>query len=346
MSKKTVVILWIVAAALSLSVVFLHSAQKRVEPKTTKAQPGDKVLPDLSAQDVVSITLQENDKTVTLSKNEDLWRVNEREAYPADVRSINGLLRALVDLEVAQPIAAGPEHNSRFGLNSDEAIQIRLETKDSTKTLYVGKTPATRERLALRSETRFVRLSEVDDEVYVVSGVFARFEVDPALWLNDEFLIVDQLSGVRTPTWEVYRPNSSSDFIGNGRSLTQEASQALHNLFRVTRFEDVSESPAPADALTVELTTFEGLSYSLRIWTRDEKSSYLRIDVTTRPTSTNEAGEVKNESVLAAEKAQSAVVSEKLKAQNQFTKVAYIMNNSALAPLLMQEEEVFASPSN
>ena len=77
---------------------------------------GDKVLPDFRPNDVAAIHIKGGSEINLVHKN-DLWRVAERNDYPANFGKISDLLIKLQDLKVMEAETVGPSQLARVNLD-------------------------------------------------------------------------------------------------------------------------------------------------------------------------------------------------------------------------------------
>ena len=69
---------------------------------------GQKLLPDLPVNDIAQITIQSGTNELDLAKRDNLWRVRERDDYPANFSQISDLLLKFADLKIVQTEEIGP----------------------------------------------------------------------------------------------------------------------------------------------------------------------------------------------------------------------------------------------
>ncbi|GAA5483255.1 DUF4340 domain-containing protein [Haloferula sargassicola] len=291
MSKKQVIVLWIVAAVLILAVVVVKSSKSEAFESATARDRGDTLLPDFPAEQVAKVEIKRGDDTVTLTKGEAGWTVAERDAYPANVSNINDLLRTVDEVKVTQGIEADPSFAPRFGMDpeatDEEEKGTDLVLSDASgkelahltfgKTLEAASNPMS--PFGGGSSGRFVMNHADESGVYVTSEVFPTLTVMVERWLDDTFLKVEKIQSIQVSkpgeenetAWEVTRDTENGDFSLVGKADNEEldptALNPLKNLFSYARFEDVIPADK-AEAIwkkdqrqTAVIKTFEGLTY-------------------------------------------------------------------------------------
>ncbi len=291
MSKKQVIVLWIVAAVLVLALVVVKSSKSDDFESATARDRGDTLLQDFPAEQVAKVTIQRGEDTVTLTQTEDTWTVAERDGYPANVSNINDLLRTIDEVKVTQGIEADPSFAPRFGMDpeadEEEEQGTELILADAAgkelahltfgKNLEAASNPMS--PFGGGASGRFVMNHADDSGVYVTSEVFPTLTVMVERWLDDTFLKVEKIQSIQVSkpgeenetAWEVTRDNENGEFSLVGKADNEEldttALTPLKSLFSYARFEDV----IPADKAdevwkkdqrrTTVIKTFEGLTY-------------------------------------------------------------------------------------
>src|SRR6188768_2666635 len=117
MNRKQVVILLL--AGLVAGYVGLKVSNRNKESfKTSDVGEGAKLIPNFPVNDVAQVRIKQATGEVNLVKREDLWRVKERQDYPANFLELSEFLRKVQDLKRIQDVKAGPSQFGRLELNS------------------------------------------------------------------------------------------------------------------------------------------------------------------------------------------------------------------------------------
>jgi hypothetical protein len=155
----------LVLAAIVLAVGAYIFFFERHQPSTEEAaKQAEKVLPELAADDVISIVVDGREGRVKLEKSEDEWRLVEPFAYPADASKVSSALSALTGLEADRRLPAAGADPAEYGLD-EPVLTVDLGTSDGDAVeIVVG------DELPLGSK----RALEVagSDEIVVASGWF------------------------------------------------------------------------------------------------------------------------------------------------------------------------------
>jgi len=293
MKPRTVIILWIVALVLGVSVFLVKKSASGDERNTTSRTPGQTLLADFPADKAITIEIAGAERSVTLSLKDGKWTVAQRDNFPANIRNINDLLRTLAELKVAQGIEAGPSFAPRFGMDENSsAAETRGLTavfKDSSgkelAKVSFGKNldaAASNSPLGGGATGRFVRNHADESGFYAVSEVFGTLSEDPKSWLSEDFIKLEKIKGISVSKpgsdeneWEFTRADENSEFAFTeaypGVKTDAAATSPLKSLFSFSRFDDVvpaaelEKKVMPEKLQKVVITTFEGLTYRITL---------------------------------------------------------------------------------
>lgn len=293
MKLRTVIILWIIALLLGVSVFAIKKSAGNDTKNTTDRTAGETLLPNFPAKDIASIHIADATQSVTLQQKDGNWSVVERDGFKANSPDIIGFLRTLIDLKVTQGIEAGPSFAPRFGMDeksSDPAQRgITATFKDASgkalATLSFGKnldSAASSSPFGGGSIGRFVRNHADESGFYAVSELFPSLSADPKNWLADDFFKIEKIQsisltqpGTDENEWELERENEEAEFTFTsafpGVKIDPAAVAPLKSMFSYTRFEDVvpaaeiEKHANPEKLQTATIKTFEGLTYVLTL---------------------------------------------------------------------------------
>ncbi len=128
-------------------------------PRSSVAGGGKPVLPKLDVEDVVTITIMDDQrKSVTLHKVDGAWGLPDAEQYPVKSEEVTGLLEKLAALDTGNLVARTETSHRQLQVAGDTYMRrVDLILKDETKyTIYFGSAPrytATHFRVAGQVET-------------------------------------------------------------------------------------------------------------------------------------------------------------------------------------------------
>lgn len=295
MSKKQVLILWIIAALLGVSVAAVRVSQSKGPIDVTKFARGTKLFQDVPVRELTTISIKDVEQTTTLTKGDAGWLVSERGDYPVNMNMLVGLLDKFNDVKVGHGLEAGATYNNRFGMDTeateskDHGLLLTLTAPGKDPwTVSLGKSTEGQFDMAnpMAPRTgggRYVRISTDPESVYVLEESFPRVTADPKDWLSEDFLQIQGLQSVtlRAPgdngfePWTLSRENETADFTLAGISEQEEiittVVDPLKNLFSYARFEDVLTEEAAKEmrdeeqARQATITTFDGFTYTVDV---------------------------------------------------------------------------------
>jgi hypothetical protein len=154
-AKKTLIFL---ALCVGLAVAAFFLARKDVGRQADDAFRQTPLLTPEErsrAESVRAVELRAKDKSLTLELGESgVWRIKEKQSYPADTAQVRGLLLKLLSSILMEAKTADESRYPRLGL--DEASAVRIGMRDAGGrelfALYVGKTSQEREATYVRKE--------------------------------------------------------------------------------------------------------------------------------------------------------------------------------------------------
>jgi hypothetical protein len=128
-------------------------------PKSAATTASEPLFPDLSADDIVALTVTDADDTgIQIKKVGEVWVLPDTDDYPAQADKITPLLDKIVGLTTGRLVTRTDASHRRLQVSPDDFMRrIDFETADGTKrTLYLGSSPqygATHFRVEGQSET-------------------------------------------------------------------------------------------------------------------------------------------------------------------------------------------------
>ena len=293
MKPRTIIILWIIALVLGVSVYFVKKSNSSEDKNATKRIPGQTLLGDFAADKAATIEVTGAEQSATLALKDGKWAVVQRDNFPANSRNINDLLRTLAELKVSQAIEAGPSFAPRFGMDENSSVAdargLTAVFKDASgkelAKVSFGKnldSAAPSSPYGGGAIGRFVRDHADESGFYAVSEVFGILSADPKNWLSEDFIKVEKIKGISVTKpgsdeneWEFTRVDENADFAFTeaypGVKTDATATAPLKTLFSLARFDDVvpaaevEKKVTPEKLQKVIITTFEGFTYRINL---------------------------------------------------------------------------------
>ena len=233
-----------------------------------EAKEGDRVLPGFRMNDVTMIHVRGDGNDFNVVHTNDIWRVRERDDYPADFALIRDFLFKVRDLKVVQSDVIGPSELSRLDLESpgsETNSATLLEFKDQHDQL-LGSVLIGKKHLRPQNGTEPPGLHGLFDGCYVllpddphnallVSDDLAAASPDPGPWLSPDFFKAENIKylSVASPnaadSWEISRADDSSPWtLSNskpGEVLNTQAASDISQILQFATFDDVApKTPA------------------------------------------------------------------------------------------------------
>ena len=147
MNRKQFIILVVLVVALGIAGLLLYQRNQSSWQGSGRQGAAQKLLGDLPVNDVAAIVIKGGTNQLDLVKKDNLWRVKERDDYPANFTEISGFLLKALDLKAAQSEEIGPSQLGRYKLlppgpatNTAVLVELRDQNGKVIKSLLLGKT--------------------------------------------------------------------------------------------------------------------------------------------------------------------------------------------------------------
>jgi hypothetical protein len=301
MNARIAAVLVVLLAALGGGALLVYQQERARQPAAAHAL-GQPVLPGLQAADVATLVIREPGATLTLQRREAGWVIAERAGFPADLEQVRQLVLAVLGLKVGATEPMGDQDRARLGLDA-KGTQLDLRGADgkTLSTLVVGKKYFKREPenpAQAPADGRFVMLPEAPGRVVIVADPLALATAQSATWIAKtgfgaekvRSMEVDLAGGGR---WRVARASVEGDWkltpLYAGEKLDViRANSATYSLNRV----EIADVAAPGvrpevtgldRPATVVASTFDGLTYTLKLGKLRGENYYATVWVSGEP---------------------------------------------------------------
>lgn len=272
---------------------------------------GQKLLEAFQVNDVAEVVITQDKQVVSLVKQDDLWRVKERQDYPANFSTIGDLIRKAADLKVVQSEQIGASQLARMelvepgkGAGSGTAVEFKDKSGKTLRSMVLGK------KQVKKSESpspfgggdfpvgRWIMTSAKPGMAALVSETFGEAEPKPEQWLDKEFFKVEKVKSVSltatnaTNSWRVSRETEGGEWkladARAGEVLDTNKVASLGSVLASPSFNDVVAADAkPEDTgmkapAVLKFETFDGFTYTARVGkkTSDESALHFALSVT------------------------------------------------------------------
>jgi hypothetical protein len=279
MKRHQQILLGVLVLQLILSVVVLW-------PREVASVAGEPLFPDVTAEDIVALTITDNTGgQIKLRKEGDTWVLPEADDYPAMQDAITPVLEKLADLSSDTVVARTEASHLQLEVAADAfQRQIDFETAGGEQvTVYLGTAPrytATHFRVAGRPE------------IYLTTDLSAwEFATTASTWVDTGYVSIDQAT-ITSATLE--NANGTFVFVKDGDDWTLDDLQAdeeeanvtntnalVRNAASLTLQQPLGTTAQPSYGMdnpgaVVTLTTDDGAEHVLTVGSElAEESAYI-----------------------------------------------------------------------
>ena len=260
-----------------------------------------KLLGDLQVNDVASIVIKGGTNELVLARQDNLWRVKQRNDYPANFTEISSFLLKAADLKAVQTEEIGPSQLGRYKLlppgpatNTAVLLELRDQGGKVIKSLLLGKTHMRKAEAQQPSpmgemggnegfpDGRYVMVGTSAKTLAVVSDPLSNIESKPDLWLNKDFFKVEKIRSitvaypVATNSWKVTRDTeTATDWkLADAKpdeKLDSSKSSSFSYALNSPSFTDVLLPDAKPEQIgldkptVITIDTFDNFTYTLKL---------------------------------------------------------------------------------
>jgi hypothetical protein len=342
MNRKQLILV-LVALAVVGSAGLVLFRQHQESWNQAGARMGDKVLPNFRPNDIAAIHIRGTSDANIVHKN-GLWRVAERNDYPANFGKISDLLIKLQNLKVVEAETVGPSQLAR--VNLDEPGQgtssgTLVEFKDShgkvIEALLLGKKhlheqgDASHAVVAGEADGRYILLRKDPKNVFLISDGLAGVEPNAQAWENRDFFKAENVKSVSLAapdpanSWKIFHDTESSPWVladaKSGEVLDSKRALMITNALNSPRFADVAPASDLARTgldkpMVLSIETFDHFAYTIKIGAKGPDDNYrVLVDVKAEIAGTGEATD------------RTAKLQAKLKQEQALTSWVYTVNS-------------------
>jgi len=344
--------------------------------RTQDAAMGKKLLSNLPVNDVSHLSIKQGANELNLVKKDNLWRVHERNDYPAAYQEIRDFLIKAGDLKIVQSEKVGPSQLPRLSLapgqgsNAPVAVEFKDQNEKTLRTLWLGKkhmrksdrpSPFGAEMGGEDGypDGRYVKVGDSVD-VAVISDALQNLEPKPEQWLNKDFFRVEKIRtlAVNFPTetnsWKLTRESETGPLkLADpklGEELDAGKASGMLNTLSSPSFVDVSTARPEQLGLdkptVVIIDTFENFNYTLKVGTKTNENYPVEMAVAAQLAKERTPGKDEKpedkEKLDKDFKESQKKLEEKLATEKGFEKWVYLVSNYSLDSLLQDRSKLMA----
>ena len=331
---------------------------------------GKKLLGEFPVNDVGHIVIKQGTNELNLAKK-DVWRVRERNNYPADYAEVSGFLVKLQDLKIVQAEKIGPSQLSRLsltpgpGTNAAVVVDFKDQSDKTIKSLLLGKKhmrksdrPSPMGDMGEQGwpDGRYVKVPNTEN-VSLVSEPFEKIEPKPEQWLNKDFFKIEKARSVAvtfpnaTNSWKLTRETETAEWkLAEAKPSEQlDASKAsgVANPFSSASFVDVATngpSAAMDKPVVASVDTFDNFNYTLKVGQKTNDNYPVAMSVSAQLPKERTAGKdekPEDKTKLDKEfKDKQKKLEEKLVQEKTFENWVYLVSSWTVDPLLKERSQL------
>ena len=194
--------------------------------RADRFESGQKFLPNLNPDEVGDIRIQSGEASVTLERDagaklKDQYTVAEEGDYAAKNESVNGVLRALLDLELAKEVGASDSLAEELGIEpaASDAIDVTLENQSGQEMVRL--------RFGNRAEDgngRYVRRLDTDDAPIFLTTSAPNIQTGSNSYLRKEIVDVEsaEVQRIEGPDFVLEIPEEGTELALVDASASEE----------------------------------------------------------------------------------------------------------------------------
>jgi pyruvate/2-oxoglutarate dehydrogenase complex dihydrolipoamide acyltransferase (E2) component len=305
-SGRGLAILVVLLLLLGGGALLVHQQQGGREAANVAAL-GQPVLKDLKAAEVAAIRIEAPEGTLSIRRSGERWRIAERKDFPADLDKVRAFVLKAIELKVGQSEPIGAADRSRLALNeSGEGAGTRLTFASADDKplarLIVGKKyfkqrPDDPDKAP--ADGRFVLRPEAPQTVITVSDPLEQAVPLSARWVERSGLAAEGVQTLQArladgERWKFSRASEDAEWslegeVPAGQQVAVTKANAASYSMSLLEISDVAPpdiTPAQSgldQPSVVTATTFDGLTYTLKIGKPVDDKRYVSVAIEGEP---------------------------------------------------------------
>jgi hypothetical protein len=301
MNARAAAVLLVLLAALGGGALLVRQQAESQKPAES-ALLGQPLLKGLQAADVAAIAIRQPKAGLTIARKDGRWTLAERGGFPADFDKVHDFVLKAIELKISQAEPIGEKDRARLQLDaSGTAIEFLGADGKALARLTMGekyfKTAPENAGKAL-GDGRYVMLPGDEHRVYVVADPLAQASTKSADWISTAGIGADKIKSLEVrdaagAAWRVERSGDNADWklagLRGGEKLEiTKANAAGYTFGQITLADVAPPQTKPEDVgldkpATVTATTFDGLTYVLKVGKAEGDNLYASVAVTGEP---------------------------------------------------------------
>jgi hypothetical protein len=368
MNRNQFLILLVIVAVVGGAGLML-SKQRDAGWKASSTGADKSWLGDLPVNDIAQVQIKQTQGEVTLVKKDDLWRVKERDEYPANFGTISDFIRKASQWKAIQSEPIGASQLGRMlllppdkGANSGTLVEFKDQSGKPIKSLILGKPYIKKQETPSPygggdfPSGRYILDQANPGTMVLVADSLSQIEPKAADWLDKEFFRVEKVKSVSltatnaTNSWTLTRETESTDWkltdAKPGEELDKNKNAGIAGPLASLNFVDVATGDAakldqPAE---VKVETFDNFSYVFKIAKSGEENFNFKMSVNASPAKERKPGtDEKPEDKEKLEKEfkdRLKQLEDKLAQEKKFEKWTFVVSKWAVEGLLKDRNQL------
>lgn len=301
MKPRILAVLVVLLAVLGGGALLVRQQQAAQKPSDAGTL-GLPLLKGLQAAQVAAISIRSPKDAITIVKKDERWGIAERDGFPADLDRVRDFVLRAIDLKVVQAEPIGDADRARLNLdNSGTAVQFSDAAAKPLATFTLGKkyfkTEPDNPEKAL-GDGRYVAVPAEPKRVVLISDPMTQATTKTADWISRTGFEVEKVKTLEVRdadgnSWKIERSGDNADWkligLRGGEKLDVTKANAAGYTFARLEVADVAPKDLKADEAgldkpaTVTATTFDGLSYVLKLGKLVSGNYYATIAIAGEP---------------------------------------------------------------
>ncbi len=271
---------------------------------------GKKLLGEaFPVNNVATIAIKHGTNGLTLVKKDNLWRVRERNDYPASFSEIGDFLLKVKDLKAVQIEPVQPAQLQRLdlapgtGSNSAMVVEFKDQSGKPMRSLLLGKKHLRKsDRPSPYGDMgdegwpdgRWVKVGSEPREAVLISDPLSNIEPRPEQWLNKDFLKIEKTRSISatfqnpTNSWKLSRETETGEWkladTKPGEQLDTTKVSGVASPLSSLSFANVAAGAKPESLgldkpTVVNIETFDSFTYTLKVGQKTNDNYPLTIAV-------------------------------------------------------------------
>jgi hypothetical protein len=379
MNRKQLLILLGLVVVLGIAGLALYKRNQTSWQGSGRQGAASKLLGDLPVNDIASIVIKGGTNELDLVRQDNIWRVKQRNDYPANFTEISSFLLKAADLKAVQTEEIGPSQLGRYkllppGLATNTAMLLELRDQGGKviKSMLLGKThmrkaeaqPSPMGEMGDNQgypDGRYVMVGTGAKTLAVVSDPLSNVEAKPDAWLNKDFFKVEKIRSiavaypVTTNSWKATRDTETA----TDWKLADAKPDEKLDSSKTSGFSYALGSPSFTDVLPVDtkpeqvgldkptvvtIDTFDNFTYTLKLGQKTNDNLPMAVAVTAQiPKERTPGKDEKPEDKTRLDKEfkeKQKKFEEKLSQEQSYGKWTYLVSNWTVDSLLKERNQL------